>query len=77
MLEKLFHLPVIGTVNHVLGGVLGLVKAAVVLLVLSLCVAFSISVTHNESKALNREAVESTYLYRTIEEYNPLIGFIE
>lgn len=77
LLEKLFHLPVIGTVNHLLGGLLGLIKAAVILLVLSLCVAFSISVTHNESNVINRGIVDSTCLYRVIEEYNPLITFIE
>lgn len=63
---KLYAIPIVGTINSVLGAVLGLVKAAVVLALLAAAVMLIISITGNRLSWLNTEIVNSTFLLKPL-----------
>lgn len=58
------HLPVIGGLDSVLGGVLGAVQALIVLMLFALVARVLISLSSNEWTWLNTQVVESTYLFK-------------
>ena len=77
-LSKVFrgvrHIPLIGPVNSLLGGVLGLVQAAVVILIVVMALNLIIGVTGDGIPYLNNEAISKTYLFRYIYDWNPVGG---
>ena len=64
MFRKFYELPILGPINSILGGVIGIFEAAIVLFVLALAVSVVIALTSNELKWLNTNVIESTNLFR-------------
>ncbi len=77
-LSKVFrgvrHIPLIGPVNSLLGGVLGLVQAAVIVLIVVMALNLLIGVTGDGIPYLNNEAISKTYLFRYVYDWNPIGG---
>lgn len=69
------HIPVISSVNEALGGLLGLIKAAIIVLLVCIGVQFLISVTNNELVFLNTYTVDRTILFKHIYNFD-FIDFI-
>ncbi|OJU09208.1 MAG: hypothetical protein BGN88_14760 [Clostridiales bacterium 43-6] len=67
-INRVFNLPILGTANQILGGVLGIVKGAVV--VILLCALISISIKlFGDQGFINQDIVNNTYLYRYIVDF--------
>lgn len=60
------HIPVVASVNEALGGLLGLVKAAIIVLLVCIGVQLLISVTDNELVFLNTYTIDKTILFKHI-----------
>ena len=58
------HLPVVGSLDGVLGGALGIVQALIVVVLCALAVRVLISLSSNEWTWLNTQVVDSTYLFK-------------
>lgn len=69
------HIPVVASVNEALGGLLGLVKAAVIVLLVCIGIQLLISVTNNELVFLNSYTIDQTILFRHIYNFD-FIDFI-
>lgn len=69
------HIPVVASVNEALGGVLGLIKAAIIVLLVCIGVQFLISVTNNELVFLNTYTIDQTILFKHIYDFR-LIDFL-
>ncbi len=68
------HIPLIGSVNSLLGGVLGLVQAAVVILIVVMALNLLIGLTGDGIPYLNNEAISKTYLFHYLYDLNPIGG---
>lgn len=77
-LSKVFrgvrHIPLIGSINSLLGGILGLVQAAVIVLIIVMALNLLIGVTGDGIPYLNNEAIGETYLFRYVYDWNPIGG---
>lgn len=60
------HIPVVASVNEALGGLFGLIKAAVIVLLVCIGVQFLVSVTNNELVFLNSYTIDQTILFKHI-----------
>ncbi len=60
------HIPVVASVNEALGGLLGLVKAMIIVLLVCIGVQLLISVTGNELVFLNTNTIDKTILFKHI-----------
>jgi hypothetical protein len=58
------HIPVVGTLNKVLGFILGFTEAVIMILVFSALLGFVITITGNEIIAFNTITIEKTYLFK-------------
>lgn len=74
LLNKIVEkLPVVGKANSILGGVLGFVKAVVFVFVT--CTVICVLVNSTDIGLL-KDFVSSSYIYRFVLDYNPLVNFI-
>lgn len=77
-LSKVFrgvrHIPLIGPVNSLLGGALGLIQGAVIVLIVVMALNLLIGVTGDSIPYLNNEAIAKTYLFRYVYDWNPIGG---
>ncbi len=71
--DKLKKIPVVGNVDTILGGALGLIKAAVILVAVT-TVFYIILATAQDGSPL--EAIRNSQLYNFLAEYNPVITFL-
>lgn len=60
----LYRVPVLGTLNTVFGGIIGVLEGILVLYVLAILLQIVMTVTGNELDWLNRELLDSTFIYR-------------
>ena len=58
--------PLVGTANKILGGVLGLAQGAFIVLILTLIIKALVSITNNELTMFNSSTIEETYLFKLI-----------
>lgn len=60
----LHNVPVIGSIDTVLGGIIGVLKAAVILFLLAFLGKVVIDITANELDWINTGVIENTYIWR-------------
>lgn len=66
-------IPLVGTANTVLGGVLGFIKAAVIVYVI--CTVAYLFVMSDNAQSL-KPIISNSYIYQFVTENNPVIDFI-
>ena len=64
MIAKLFDLPLIGTMNHMAGFILGILEGLIVLYVLTMALKLVVAVTGGFPPYLTREVLDSTLMSR-------------
>ncbi len=64
MFKGIYAIPIIGPINSILGGLLGIIQTGIVFYLLALIVSTIISLTANELPWINNEVVNSTYIIR-------------
>ena len=69
------HIPILGSVNSVLGGVFGAAKAA--LLVFVLLAALSLWVQGNTSGWITQQTIEQSFAAQFFYEHNPLLALLK
>lgn len=72
LFKKINDIPVVGKMNIVLGGVLGLVNALVVIFVA--CGVFYLVVQMNVDNSQVVQEIEASKIYNIITEYNPIVN---
>ncbi|MCM1335045.1 MAG: hypothetical protein NC084_05775 [Bacteroides sp.] len=70
------RIPVVASVNELLGGLLGLVKAILILFVICIGVQFLIALTENSLVFLNTYTIDRTFAFRHIYHFD-FIDFLE
>lgn len=70
------HIPVLSSINEFLGGVLGLIKAVIILFVICIGVQFLISLTGDSLVFINTYTIEKTLFFKYIYNFD-LINFLE
>ena len=66
------NLPVIGSINMLLGGLVGLLMGLLVMYVVTMLSGYVTALTNNTGFLLNEKTIEQTYLFRYIAAFNPL-----
>ncbi len=66
------NLPVIGSVNMLLGGLIGLLMGLLVMYVVTMVSGYVTALTNNGGFLLNEKTIKQTYLFRSIAAFNPL-----
>ncbi len=69
-------IPILSSVNELLGGILGLVKSLLILFVICIAIQFLISVTDDSLVFINTYTIENTLFFKYIYNFD-LINFIE
>ncbi|MFZ2537275.1 MAG: CvpA family protein [Oscillospiraceae bacterium] len=64
MFKGLYAIPIIGPINSILGGALGIVQTGIVFYLLALIISTVISLTANELPWINNQVMNSTYILR-------------
>lgn len=72
--DKVFRLPLIGSINRILGGVVGLVKGGIVVLLFCFLVSVLMILNDGEFWIFTHQNIEKTYLFRYIYNINPFLG---
>lgn len=79
-LARLFRfvndIPLLGSINSILGGVVGLIRGFLVLFVLAVFVDFLCSITNNSWEVLNQSIIQRTFLYQYLVQFNPVTDFL-
>ena len=79
-LARLFRfvndIPLLGPINCILGGVVGLIRGFLVLFVLAVFVDFLCSITNNSWEVLNQSIIQRTFLYQYLVQFNPVTDFL-
>lgn len=70
IISSFFDLPVLSSVNKILGAFLGLFKAIVFVIVLLILLQVFIAATSNRNKFINTEKLESSYIFSLTEKYD-------
>lgn len=70
------HIPVFSSVNELLGGILGFVKAIIILFVICIGIQFLISLTDDSLVFINTYTIEKTLFFKYIYNFD-LINFLE
>ncbi|HCC34221.1 MAG TPA: hypothetical protein DEQ02_00735 [Ruminococcaceae bacterium] len=73
MLNKAVSIPLFGTANNILGGVVGLVKGCLVVFVVAAVLGLLIPFTQNGFLIFTDKAIESSFLFKAFYNLNPLI----
>ncbi len=74
ILKSVKHIPLLGPVNSLLGGILGLLQGVLMIVVLVLALNLFNGVTANSVSYLNEEAINETYIFRYFYDWNPIGG---
>ena len=69
------RVPLIGPLNSILGGIVGLLTGAVNLFIIITIIQFVLTLTNDSLQFLNKEILEQTYTYRLFLRFNPF-GFL-
>ncbi len=75
MLKTVDYIPVLGKLNSVLGGVLGIFQAVFWLYVIALILKIFLDLTGGQNGVINNEVIEGTYIFNIFYKYNPLLTF--
>lgn len=70
--NSLFKISFIGTINKLLGAVLGAGKGIVVAFFVCIAITVIISFTENGFWIFNKESIENTYIFSKLAHFNPL-----
>lgn len=73
MISKLFDIPVVSSFNRILGGVLGIVKSIIVIMILSVAIHIFITATNDKNQFINTDILNSSRIFSFIDEKNPLL----
>ncbi|MDR2559028.1 MAG: CvpA family protein [Oscillospiraceae bacterium] len=65
-LSAINRIPLVGPVNSVLGGVTGLLKSAVIIFIVCICLNILITVTGNNIIFINTMTIEESFIFRHI-----------
>lgn len=79
ILKPIFKLPVLKQLHGILSFVLGVVNAAILLCIMGVVVT-SASATYTpktENGSFKTEVVDKTYIYKYVDEYNPIISIAD
>lgn len=63
-------IPIVGTLNSLLGGALGLLEAGIVLMLITIGIRAVTMLSSNELIVLNEQTIEETKIYHSIYEYD-------
>lgn len=67
------HVPIIGTLNSLLGGIVGIFEALLIMFLISTLVSISVSFASFDKKPwVSKNTIQSTYIYKYIDSMNPL-----
>lgn len=70
--DKIFSAPVVGGLNHLLGGVLGIAQGALWATVFTWLVSMVVMLTADGFIGINAEVIGSTYIFKLVSSLNPL-----
>ncbi|MDF2566913.1 MAG: hypothetical protein K0R90_369 [Oscillospiraceae bacterium] len=78
-IDRLFkgikYVPIVGTMNAIMGGVIGIFQAVVFIYIIAILIKFIIGITGNQNGIINESVVESSYIFNIFYKYNPLISY--
>lgn len=72
--RKLYRIPLVGPVNRVLGGVLGIGKGIIVLLIITTVIGFFIVFSAGGRWYMNESVIDDTLLFSKIYYLNPILN---
>ena len=73
-LKGVKHLPLIGPVNSLLGGVMGVFQGILTIVIIVLILHFVIGMTGNQVSYLNEDVINNTYIFKYFYNWNPVGG---
>ncbi|MFA9380604.1 MAG: CvpA family protein [Acetanaerobacterium sp.] len=73
---KVFELPVLGSINHFFGAVIGVVNGVLVCMVAATLLTLFATVTANASSGVNTTTLEATYIASIFIRYNPILPMV-
>lgn len=74
MLRNIRKFPLVGTVDTLAGGAMGLLEAILVLFVVVLVLRFLISISGGKIPFLNEDVIETTYVFKLFYKFGPFSG---
>lgn len=66
MFQGFYAIPIIGPINSLLGGVLGIIQAIIILLIISSVCHMAISLSANGLEYFNTDIIEKTFIFKLI-----------
>ena len=69
LLSGVYRIPVVGTINSVMGGIVGVLQAAVLLVAIGVMVQLMGTFFAGTAMWMNRDVIESTYIFRVFYGY--------
>ncbi|MBQ2676505.1 MAG: CvpA family protein [Clostridia bacterium] len=72
-INSLFNIPILGTLNTTLGGVVGVVKGGVIVFAVISIIGVSLTIFDNAIWIFTPQLVEETFIFKAIYNLNPLI----
>lgn len=72
-LNKIFNLPIIGSINRILGGCIGAAKGVVVAIAFCFILSTIITITNGGFFIFTKDAVDSSYIFKYICTFNPFL----
>ena len=73
VIDRAVRLPVLGSANTFLGGFLGLMKGAAVVIVVVFALGIAVKIFGSSVSFLSRDTINNTYIFKYIDQINPLI----
>lgn len=72
-LSNVDDIPVLGTANRVLGGILGFAKSILIIFIIFMAMNLFIKLTDNQSEYINYDTMNKSLVYTFIDSINPLV----
>lgn len=69
IISKPFKLPVISSFDKVLGGLLGLIKGIIFIVIISILLRVIVTATNNQNEFINYDLLNSSYIFSLIDKY--------
>lgn len=69
ILSKFFKIPILSSLDKLLGGLLGLIKAIIFVVILSVALQLFITATNNQNEFMNYEILNSSYIFSLVDNY--------
>jgi uncharacterized membrane protein required for colicin V production len=76
-IDKVFRIPVLHQLNSLLGGVFGILKCAVFVLLLCMLLRVALPMLNEPPELFSQETIDSTRLFRHIYHWNPIYSLFE